>query len=185
MKCIKHIIAKSIQIFISIVIFFSTICLVSCKNKNFELYSFPFQTQSGIITYYAIQSYTGNDKNVIIPHSYRGNEIRYILDEAFAQSTITSIDIGSIKQIYQYAFANCTFLEQVQLNEVEQISNFAFYSCIRLKSIIIPNTVKVIGLEAFSCCNNLTIYCEAESQPSGWDNNWNSDCTVVWGYNKD
>jgi hypothetical protein len=37
--------------------------------------------------------------------------------------------------------------------------------------------------EAFAGCNSLTIYCEAQSQPSGWASNWNPDNRpVVWGY---
>ena len=39
---------------------------------------------------------------------------------------------------------------------------------------------------AFSGCSNLTIYCEATSQPSGWDYDWNdSNRPVVWGYNSE
>ena len=56
---------------------------------------------------------------------------------------------------------------------------------------MIPNSVTTIGSAAFYYCNNLTIYCEATSQPSGWDSSWNwcvSDGSniiiipVVWGY---
>lgn len=78
-------------------------------------------------------------------------------------------------------------------------------------SFVIPNTIKTIGYRAFTCCVNvdnikipksvinmgawifklthsgtLNIYCEASSQPSGWDSNWNSDdfdqtINVHWG----
>ena len=35
---------------------------------------------------------------------------------------------------------------------------------------------------AFKECDNLTIYCEAESQPASWDSSWNPDNRpVVWG----
>ena len=53
---------------------------------------------------------------------------------------------------------------------------------------MIPSSVTTIGYRAFSGCNNLTIYCEATSQPSGWDSSWNwnvswsSSLPVVWGY---
>ena len=39
-------------------------------------------------------------------------------------------------------------------------------------SITIPNSVTSIGKGAFWYCSSLTIYCEASSQPSGW-NDWN------------
>ena len=47
--------------------------------------------------------------------------------------------------------------------------------------------VTSIGSYAFYNCSKLTIYCEAESKPSGWDDGWNIlyniDCApVVWGY---
>ncbi len=54
--------------------------------------------------------------------------------------------------------------------------------------IVIPSVysgkaVTSIGNYAFDDCSSLTIYCEAESQPSGWDSNWNSsNRPVVWGY---
>lgn len=38
---------------------------------------------------------------------------------------------------------------------------------------------------AFSNCSSLeTINCKAESQPSGWSNNWKYNCSaeVIWGY---
>ena len=35
---------------------------------------------------------------------------------------------------------------------------------------------------AFKLCDTLTIYCEAESQPDGWNSNWNpNNRPVVWG----
>jgi len=43
--------------------------------------------------------------------------------------------------------------------------------------------VMSIGDYAFDGCSSLTIYCEAESQPSGWNKYWNySNRPVVWGY---
>lgn len=48
--------------------------------------------------------------------------------------------------------------------------------------MIIPASVKTISPLAFKDCENLTIYCEAESIPDGWDENWNDgSATVVWG----
>ena len=39
-------------------------------------------------------------------------------------------------------------------------------------------------IDSNSDCTSLeTIYCEAESQPSGWDSEWNGcNAQVVWGY---
>ena len=65
---------------------------------------------------------------------------------------------------------------------VTSISNEAFYNCNRLIRVAVPKTVDSVGADAFSYCWNLTIYCEAESQPDGWNSEWNySKCPVVWG----
>ncbi|MBD5100202.1 MAG: leucine-rich repeat protein, partial [Clostridiales bacterium] len=58
-----------------------------------------------------------------------------------------------------------------------------FSKCSCLTSIELLSSVTHIGCYAFEGCNSLTVYCEAESQPSGWSSIWNSsDCPVVWGY---
>ena len=50
-------------------------------------------------------------------------------------------------------------------------------------SFTIPAGVISIGDFAFSLCYSLTIYCEAKSQPDGWDRYWNcDDCPVEWEY---
>ena len=89
---------------------------------------------------------------------------------------VTSIEPG--------AFTQCDGLISVAIpDSVTRIGDFAFSYCDRLKSIIIPDSVTSIGDFAFSGCGRLTIYCEAASQPDGWNRNWNFfDCPVVWGY---
>ncbi len=63
---------------------------------------------------------------------------------------------------------------------VTQITDYAFDGCSSLENILIPSSVTSIGDSAFIGCSSLTIYCEAESQPSGWDSDWNSSRPVVW-----
>ncbi len=66
---------------------------------------------------------------------------------------------------------------------VTSIGSYALYNCTSLTSVYIPKSIVAIGYRAFYFCFNLTIYCEIEIKPSGWDNNWNeSNCTVEWGY---
>lgn len=59
----------------------------------------------------------------------------------------------------------------------------AFYSCTSLASVVIPKGVTSIGNEAFGDCALLTVYCEVEAKPDGWDSGWNSsNRPVEWGY---
>ena len=57
--------------------------------------------------------------------------------------------------------------------------------CTKLEKIIIPTSVRTMGSDVFNLCVNVTIYCRAKTQPSGWDANWKrslKDGQVVWGY---
>ncbi len=132
-------------------------------------------------------------------------------DFAFFQTSITDINIEGAIKIGECSFSQCKKLKTVNLGEkltiigdsafsyceslgnitlnsnITKIEDSAFSGCSSLKSIVIPVSVVEIGNYVFGNCDNLTIYCEAESKPSGWDSYWNSDwflnkTQVVWGY---
>ena len=115
-----------------------------------------------------------------------GNSVTTIGDYAFAYcSSLTSVTIpNSVTSIGKSAFNKCSSLTSVTIpNSVTTIGSYAFYDCSKLTSVTIGNNVTSIGYAAFCNCTSLTIYCEAASEPSGWDSDWNySNRPVVWGY---
>ena len=98
--------------------------------------------------------------------------------------SLTSVIIGNgVTSIGDQAFAYCGLLTLVIPDSVTSIGSYAFSSCELLTTIVIPDSVTSIGYEAFNNCLELIIYCEVDSEPSGWDSYWNSYyCPVVWGY---
>ncbi len=116
-----------------------------------------------------------------------GANVKKIPAGLFDSSEIIAVvfEEGSVcESIGSYAFRICISLKSIEIpDSVTSIACGAFYYCGSLTSIVIPSSVTEIGFDAFTGCYNLTIYCEAESQPSGWDSNWNySNRPVVWGY---
>ena len=85
------------------------------------------------------------------------------------------------------AFRDQHYLHHVTLpDSLTYIGYRAFDNCYNLESIFIPSSVAYVGSEAFSGCSGLsrsTIYCQASSLPSSWEEDWNPDnIPVVWGY---
>ena len=113
---------------------------------------------------YIVDNFDGSRTDVIIPSTYKGLRV-------------TRIGIS--------AFYDCTSLTSIEIpSSVTSIGTSAFYGCTSLTSIVIPSRVKSIGISAFYECTSLTIYCKAESKPSGWSADWNSNRPVVWGYSE-
>lgn len=88
-----------------------------------------------------------------------------------------------ITEIGSRVFAGCTGLGKIELPDtLERIGYEAFKDCVGMTKIVIPESVTYIGSDAFAGCTDLTIYCRAAAQPSGWSSTWNSsECPVVWG----
>ena len=81
----------------------------------------------------------------------------------------------------------CSSLTSITIpDSVTSLTDYAFSNCSSLTSITIPDSVTSIGQEVFFNSHNVTIYCEAESQPEGWNANWNpNNRPVVWGFAPD
>ena len=139
-----------------------------------------FDSYQGNPLYYAKHLYLNGEEitQLVIPSS-----VTAIRDYAFIGCVnITDVILhDGVTSIGEWAFDGCEGLINVNIpDSVTSIGAVAFDECYSLTSIVIPKSVTYIGYKAFSTA--LTIYCEAESQPSDWASDWNFYGNVVWGY---
>lgn len=145
-------------------------------------------TSIGELAFYSC----GNLKKVTLPDG-----LTSIGREAFNDcASLESINIpDSVTAIEAYTFYLCRSLKEINIpDSVTYIGSGAFYACTDLRRIVIPQSVTTVRKRVFERCSNLYIYCEAESKPDGWDDEWDifdrySDpvekCIVIWDYKGD
>ena len=170
------------------------------NGENYEIYDYAFRNCTSLTSVVIPDSVTSIGYRAFyyctsLTSVTIGNSVTSIGNYAFSGcKSLTSVVIpDSVTSIGDDAFAYCYNLTSIVIpDSVTSIGSDAFYYCTSLTSIVIPNSVTSIGSFAFYYCNSLTIYCEAASKPSGWDDSWNnldfsdyySNCPVVWGYNE-
>ena len=115
--------------------------------------------------------------------------------------TETDVEIASkvrgklVTSTAENAFENCESVSSITIsNSVKKINRRFCYNALGVTRVFIPSSVIEFGTEtslgiftadsSFFNCNALTIYCEAEALPSGWDPEWNYlNHPVVWDCN--
>ncbi len=142
--------------------------------------------------------------NINLPES-----LEYIGESAFTYcKRLLSINIpGSVKVLNNNTLSYCMSLKSVTLNEgTEYLSSYLFWMCTSLKNVILPNTViemrdeifghckelesvfipdsvTIIGYDLFYDASKVIIFCEVDSIPIGWEEEWNFDnWPVIWAY---
>ncbi|MBR5168435.1 MAG: leucine-rich repeat protein, partial [Salinivirgaceae bacterium] len=128
-----------------------------------------------------------------------GESVKTVGSNAFIGcSKLKKVNLKSIKGLCSTDFdiydsnplekAHHLYIDSVEVTRfaipegVTKIGSRAFSGGSRIDSVYIPAAVTTIGANAFAGCSALTIYCEAASQPSGWDAKWNPDKRPVkWG----
>lgn len=86
-----------------------------------------------------------------------------------------------LKRIGPNAFATAR-IKRIKLNDgLFEIGALAFDSCENLKEIVIPKSVEIIGKQAFT---DTIVYCEVESKPEGWANDFAANKVKVYYANE-
>ena len=84
-------------------------------------------------------------------------ELKYIGDEAFANSFVESITFANVEDIGNRAYKNCTKLKNISLSDASvNIGTEAFYGCNSLTSVSLPQSISYIGPGAFAECTALS-----------------------------
>ena len=153
-------------------------------------------------------------KEVTIPNSIKKislNTAPFSRCDNIEKITMPSADLVLLFQMYgggNYNDPIPASLKYVYLSDgCTKISTSSFYGCANLKEIHIPSSVTeiidgtgytIVGANGhpvdsskfdslpFFGCVNLTIYCEATSNPAGWGAYWNyidseHQVNVIWG----
>lgn len=94
----------------------------------------------------------------------------------------------SVTVIGEKAFSQCAIETIVLPQNLTEIGTKAFYIS-SLKEIFIPKSVTYIGEAAFVVytINQLNVYCEVDSKPEGWHDDWAQDnyyIDILWGWDK-
>ena len=118
-----------------------------------------------------ITGYNGTKQAPEVPASIDGKPVVAIGENAFFNSSITSITLpSSIKIIGKNAFHSCASLQSITIpNGVTGIESNAFRGCTNLRSVTLPNTLKTLGAQAFYRCTSLTSLTLPESLQSVGD----------------
>ncbi len=97
---------------------------------------------------------------------------------------LTKVNFSTATKISDFAFCACDSITEVTIpDSVTNIGVFAFADCPSLTSITIPNSVINIDDEAIVSCYVLTVYCESNTKPDRWGNDWNLGAPTVWNCN--
>lgn len=103
------------------------------------------------------RDFTGNQKEVIIPDTYKGKDVLAIGESAFKNTNIRKVILPkNLQSIKTNAFYNCINLESINIpKNVFEIRASAFENCHSLKNITLPERLKDIRARAFA--NNYSL----------------------------
>ena len=137
-------------------------CIVKDSNGNSvisEVAELTVQVYEGKCGEKIVWKFNPNEEKLTISGSGEMNHYASS-DETpwytFHESVKCIVFTGSISSIGDYAFANLTNLEELELpSSVTQIGKYAFYNCSNIKGSINGANITVIGDYTFNGCSNI------------------------------
>lgn len=126
------------------------------KERDGKIFSYDEKVLLGVNAEF-------KDKNEIL--EIPSNVIN-IAGIAFNHTPIKKVIFNpNLKRVGPSAFID-SYVVEIKVNEgLKEIGEKAFNGCVNLRKIVIPKSVEVIYSEAFT---STAVYCEAESKPNGW-----------------
>lgn len=127
----------------------------------------PVRTSAGLTTPYHLESYVAyledvpSNANIVIPEKLTYGSDLVLENKTIAKDTLE--------------FTNYVANNPEDPDELTYNGN--------IKSITIPAGIETVEANAFSeVPDSVTIYCEADSKPGLWADNWTDAKNVVWGH---
>lgn len=151
---------KTLALILSILMFVSVIPMGTAFAATEGYYDYTANTVISGHRYATIESYTGEEAEVVIPDKLGGYDVIAIGESAFADNkSITKVTFpDSVKTIIQLAFSKCSNLEEVVFGAgLETIDASAFAYCTKLKEITLGANVKTISNLAFRNSDGLVV----------------------------
>ena len=132
-----------------------------------------------------VSGWRGRNKEIVIPVSVEGHEVRYIGEGAFEGNRhVQSIAFETALDLGARAFEGCTSLRQVDFSKTATIGEGAFRNCTSLVSVV-SSAISAIGQEAFEGCTALaevTLSGEAEGGMVAIGARAFADCTALTAF---
>ena len=130
---------------------------------------------------YEVSKGTCTDPEIIIPSYYNGMPVTEIGDFKNL-TTVKKVHIPNTVTNILDGFRNCTNLEEVNIPRSVRTLNPFIFEGTALKEVYLSNNISFMGANVFP--DNVKIYCEPESKPDGWKDEWASNVdplNITWG----
>ncbi|MGN0490192.1 leucine-rich repeat protein [Ruminococcus sp.] len=135
------------------------------SDKELELNGFRLDEETGELTivsdigvkgWKSLCNSTNNECKAKVKSAFVGGNLTTVPAYIFSEcENLKSVVLPeTVKDIYDYAFENCSSLEAIEMPGVTRIFEGAFNACTSLKTIEMP-MVKTIGSSVFEKCTSL------------------------------